>query len=46
MSSMVPLTLFILVTLLTFVVGCFVVGAVIVEARRDGHPMLPLDPRR
>lgn len=42
---MVPLILFIVVTLLTFVVGCFVVGSVIVEARRDGRPMLPEDPR-
>ncbi|QQS01106.1 MAG: hypothetical protein IPK37_01025 [Austwickia sp.] len=42
---MVPLTLFIVVTLLTFIVGCFVVGSVIVEARRDGRPLLPEDPR-
>lgn len=45
MWIMAPLVLFIVVMLLTFIVGCFVVGSVIVEARQNGRPMLPEDPR-
>lgn len=45
MWIMAPLVLFIVVMLLTFIVGCFVVGSVIVEARQKGRPMLPEDPR-
>lgn len=44
-GNMVPLTLFIVMSLVTFILGCVVVGTVIVEARRDGRPMLPEDPR-
>lgn len=45
MGIMVPLVIFIVVTLLIFVVGCFIVGSVVVEARRAGRPLLPEDPR-
>lgn len=37
---MVPLILFVL---FTFTAGCAVVGAVVVDARRQGRPLLPGD---
>ncbi|MBW3085805.1 hypothetical protein KEM60_02016 [Austwickia sp. TVS 96-490-7B] len=38
---MVALILFILFVLVTFGTGCFIVGSVIVDARREGRHVLP-----